>query len=320
VNRRRFLLLAPVAAAGCSRGRSTPPTVVPAGVLGQYSARVTHQAGLVRVPADYRRTTSKPPHDLIQLFPELKGIARITTRLHPRASDTLPTPTSSHLGEPFAWQDCVPGPVAVVEALFPILQLRVEDAPPQFPFRPQTDLFQLFWNPRFRDQQPRTDVGVSAIWRDARTVNSAITNPELSGLVWPDYVPVPCRVAPERVLEFPSWEVLPAVMRAKLTAWKPDAEVIYRASLSVAPGTKAGGYWPTTTPTPPACRTCSWGMDYLLTVAEREWTDATVSRFRPIEESTDAAINHPGLSLGPAGAVHVFICRRCDDWPIAAVA
>jgi hypothetical protein len=320
MNRRHFLFLSPLIVAGCSRSGSVTP-VSPV-VLAQSDARAAHLVALdaVKVPVGYSRTTPKPPEDLLARFPELKGVAKITMRLHPRFSEA-PTPESSHLGGPFLWPPETPPPTSPNrEALFPILQLRAEDAPPQFPFRPQTDLFQLFWNPRFRDQQPRTDLGITAIWRASASATTVLAAPNFGGNIWPDYVPVPCRFAPERVIELPSWEILPKPMRDKILAWKPDAESLYRTSLSTAPGTKVGGFWPTTTETnPPACKTCSWGMDYLLSVGEREWTDETAARWRPVEDTTDLAARHAGLSLGPSAAVHVFVCRRCETWPVATV-
>jgi hypothetical protein len=192
--------------------------------------------------------------------------------------------------------------------------LRAVDAPPQLKFPSDTDLFQLFWNPRFEDKKPRREMGLDVAWHRAAGLKPHEA-PAITGNVWPGYVPVPCRVAPERVLELPSWEVLPQVMKDQLTKI-PDIEKLYRDEWSIAPGTKVGGYSPVSTP--PACTSCRWGMDYLLTIAEREWPTGS-RRWQPTEDSQDLQSHAADLHLGPSTAVHVYQCLRCETRPTAAV-
>jgi len=59
-------------------------------------------------------------------------------------------------------------------------------------------------------------------------------------------------------------------------------------------------------------------MDYLLTVADKEWDERGRERWMPTEE---AAMKDPsgyqsaaGLNIG---SVLIFVCRRCEHWPIA---
>lgn len=106
-------------------------------------------------------------------------------------------------------------------------------------------------------------------------------------------------------------------------------EVIER-QLTIAPGTKLQGYvdW---SQSPQKLR-CDEGhsMEHLLTIASWEpvWP-----RWRPVEEGNlyhqlwtaelfDEAntLSQPhGMMLGEAASKHIFICRRCADWPITSI-
>jgi hypothetical protein len=93
----------------------------------------------------------------------------------------------------------------------------------------------------------------------------------------------------------------------------------YTDTLSVAPGAKVGGFphW-VGGANPPACATCKRAMDYLLTLDADEWR---LPSWVPVEEIGKpelraSASNAAGLAL--AGNYHVFVCRRCPDWPAQA--
>jgi hypothetical protein len=90
MNRRRFLVAAPLVVVGCSRSSTPTLTETPQVIVDQASARAAHLTAIAshRVPANYGRTTPKPSRDLTLEFPQLKGLAKLTMRLHPRYSDT----------------------------------------------------------------------------------------------------------------------------------------------------------------------------------------------------------------------------------------
>lgn len=310
MNRRQFLAAAPLAVAGCRDPRPAAPPQAGA------DERQAHLAMLAncRVAANAVRTTPKPAVDVVAQYPELKPLVKVAVRLHPRFGDEPPA-ASSKLGGQFLWpadEDWPRCPEFHVP-MQPVLQLRAEDAPNGFPYRPNTDLFQLLWTPRPTKAGPPHAV---AVWRKIPSTGGHVGSPPADAVDW-GYVPVPCRFFPEKVAELPPVSLMPAQMRAKVEAgrWPPD----YAARLSTAPGTKAGG-WPGHADAV-TCRTCVRPMDYLLTVASSEWTPTTRERWKPTEDAdADGHRRAAGFAFGrPDAAVQVYVCRRCGKWPLRAV-
>jgi hypothetical protein len=351
MNRRQFLAASAVVAAGCGRNSPGGSVVDAARVAGERALRDQHLAKLqnFRVVAGTTLTTPKPPIDLVSVFPELKGLIKVTVRLHPRFGDE-PGPDESKVGGRFLWPAGEPWPTCSEHhtPMVPVLQLRAEDAPPEVSYRPGTDLLQLLWCPRDH-AEPTFFAKPAVVWRKRSTVSSPPAEPPPTDTGFPSYIPVPCRVFPERVPEYPPYDVLPVPLRTKIDDWKPgpirvpdgwvkptaDATSFarspggsscYATLLSTAPGIKVGGY-------PhfaqgdesPACGKCKWGMDYLLTVDDSEWDVVSWLRWMPEEERATPGppplghMNDPGLDLGGGGNTNVFVCRRCDDWPVTGV-
>jgi hypothetical protein len=274
------------------------------------------------VSPDATFTTPKRPVNLLELFPEVKPLQRITLRLHPRFSDE-PAPDVSKLGGRFWWPADEPWPTCEVFKipLVPVLQLAADDAPPQVKFPPGTDLMQLLWSPQ--DHGPTGGPKPKIVWRKRADVRPPLANAPDTANALLNYVPVPCRVFPERVMELPDWHTVKVTpLREKIERWTPDGGrnpvEFYERELSVAPGTKVGGYprW-LGTPNPPSCDVCRRGTDYLLTIdsdelnREKSWT-ATA------EGVKDRHPNPTGLTLPEPGNMHVYICRRCEEWPVKA--
>ncbi|MBL8865576.1 MAG: hypothetical protein JNK93_08440 [Planctomycetia bacterium] len=303
MNRRQFLGLAPVLFAGCSRP-------VPPAPRADRIAREKHLAMLdaYRVPAGSVRTTPKPDVDPLARFPELKPLARIAVRLHPRFGDE-PRTDESKLGGAFHWPVAEPWPQCPEHRLpmVAVLQVRTDDLPPQFPMRPKTDLFQLFWSPRATKAGPPHVVGV---WR-ARDGDEPIANPEIPESADLGYVPVACRIFPERSTELPPLELMPESMR-RTVAESQDLELPAR-------GVKFGG-WPRVPDRAPKCATCVHPMDYLLSVDSCEWTAVDATRWKPMEDAdVEGYRRAAGFDFGaPGAAIQVHVCRRCEAWPLRA--
>jgi hypothetical protein len=167
------------------------------------------------------------------------------------------------------------------------------------------------------------------------------------------YVPIPCRLFPERVIELPSLDELPPKVEKKLAGeWElPTGKELadrkkaylrlgeiqaedefvsnlYERELSVADGTKVGGYvgW-VQGPEVPKCR-CGRTMEHLLTIASSECHGANWRRWLAEEDrhlwgkawkTVQQAISAPEITLGDVGKLYLFICRKCKDWPLRSV-
>jgi hypothetical protein len=198
------------------------------------------------------------------------------------------------------------------------------------PFPERADLFQLLWCPR--DHQ--TWIRPVAFWRRRRALSDmrpAAPLPE--GQAFLSYVPVPCLLMPERVVEYPC-EGLTAETEQRLRAHFHGQRLpvgvsngyeFYLRQLSVCPGSKVGGHvgWLQGDETP-TC-TCGRSMEHLMTLASEEIAQG---RWLPEEErhlfdgsarSTWGWANAPGLQFGDLGNVYVFVCRACEGWPICHV-
>ncbi len=285
-----------------------------------------------RVEADEKRTTPPPPVDVAALVPELAPAATTAVRLHPRYGKEPPV-DASKLGGQFLWPRDEPWPRCPEHdiPLVTVLQLRAEDFP-EMEFRPGSDLFQLLWCPRDHERW----VKPWAYWRsrrDLRDVLAEIPEPELAIM---DYVPVPCILLPERVTEYPDARDLPRETYERLNRVlkglvPPDVEDLdepatwYERELSTCSGAKIGGYpaWVQDSEVP-GCD-CGRPMTHLLTLTMDE---PSRGRWLPMEDrhlvddtaqSSFGWANAPGFTFGDGGSVYIFICRRCEGWPIRDV-
>jgi hypothetical protein len=180
-------------------------------------------------------------------------------------------------------------------------------------------------------------------WRNRREIVSPRPDNPPPQEAYYEYVPLPCRLLPERVVEFPSVYDLPEDVVQRIYDWEsqhlgPDGMQVcdYEGELSVAPGTKVGGFihW-IQFPWEPACE-CGRPMEHLLTIATVEWGGITDRRWTPTEEQArldsfpgtwdqwdeqrkaiqTALWNPTALMLGDAGQMQLFVCRHCGSWPI----
>ncbi|WP_198679310.1 hypothetical protein [Thermomonospora amylolytica] len=233
-------------------------------------------------------------------------------------------------GEP--WPFCgssehedLPGsqPIAMV----PILQLYARDVP-ELPFPAATNLCQVLWCPFVHEYDYRPVVHVS--WRDSSTVTDVLAHPPQPVASEEGLLPKPCTLSPERVTEYPAWE-LPEEVTEKIRAWQesrqrnPDGWE-YDYHLAVAPGTKVGGWisWIQA----PETVTCDQGhqMHHLLTIASWEHEPGSAQRWTPLQERhllgpdfDPNRLSPTGLLIGDAGSIYLFTCLQCPDRPVAGV-
>jgi hypothetical protein len=339
MNRRQFLAAsAAAAAAGCSRSPS-PEAATEALMKGRLDAergereKSLAELAKAKVPTGATFTTPKPLADVPAVFPDLKSLSKVAVRLHPRFSDE-PGPDATKVGGRFLWPAAEAWPTDPERKvpLVGVIQVRAEDAPPpvQFPFRPGTDLLQVLWSPVQAGRQPPA---VTLVWRERAKVGADLAPPPPTDGAMPSLLPVPCRAFPERVTEYPDWDTLSKTDAGpKVEGWKPPAALMdampaqgrtasgaYSRFLAAAHGTKVGGYprWDGAAD-PQACAACKRAMDYLLTVDADEWNSNDELRWRPAEDAK-AGDTPQRRATGLANGYHVYICRRCENWPAQAV-
>ncbi|HET6250822.1 MAG TPA: DUF1963 domain-containing protein [Tepidisphaeraceae bacterium] len=290
-----------------------------------------------------KRTTPPPRYDIANVFPKMKKLARTTVRLHPRRGNVADL-HATKLGGKIAWPAKTPWPHCHEhdQPFIAALQISKADVP-EFPFKTGTDLFQLLWCPS--DENEEAPHLLELHWRESSADGPVLKKmPALEGER--DSYPFlldPCQLFPERVVEYPGFDELDESLQAEINAWDLSAdplvqanradgrfpftpgEELYRYELSLASGTKIGG-WPDWVQYP-AWPTCDAGhaMEHLLTVASMETFGE--ARWCPIEDRAKGAackgdykklltLNHQiGLDFGDGGNLSIFICRKCKTWP-----
>jgi hypothetical protein len=203
--------------------------------------------------------------------------------------------------------------------------------------------FQFLWCPNHHPPGRYPTVGalhVAAFWRRAAAVTEVLHSPPAPRFgQQPNaryYQPLPCLLNPEPVTEYPSCSQypghsdLPEPLRSQVQRWDDLTAGLYAEVLSVAPGTKTGGYprwiqeadWP-------ACG-CGRRMDHLLTIASDEWGNRM--RWIPLEDRDHAfagehyeasftrglsldEVPH-GVKLGDIGSMYLFTCTACPRGPL----
>ncbi|GAA2394708.1 hypothetical protein [Dactylosporangium salmoneum] len=285
-------------------------------------------------------TTPRGPVDVEAVLPQLRALARVTTRLHPRRG--RPSVEGSSVGGPLLWPADEPWPTCAdalllehpdgaAVPLVPVLQLLAEDVP-DVPFPKGSDVLQVLWCPF--DHDPWSAPVPQLRWRRRSAIGRPLaTMPAPHEDADPWRVPGACVVDPERVVEYPSmdlpWE-LGSEIEEPVRRLRAETGWDYDYDLSVAPRIKVGGYpgW-TQSPDWPDCA-CGARMEHLLTVASWEFSRGDERRWIPLEDRAamagwgfDSSDEHPwralqnpaGLMLGDAGGIYIFTCVSCPDRP-----
>ncbi|MEW2634832.1 hypothetical protein AB0903_25110 [Streptomyces sp. NPDC048389] len=187
------------------------------------------------------------------------------------------------------------------------------------------DLLQVLWCP-FDAHGGHHEPAVELRWRHSDEVGETLTDqPEPEVVGSEGYVPTPCALDPERVIEYQDIGLLPEDLQERIEEWEGDEEeldedsVLYQSDLSIAPGWKAGGFasWHATDPAPVVCD-CGREMILLLTVASKEWDNGSQS-WIPLEDLATAdamGANIPTeVTVGRWGSMNVFVCPENADHP-----
>lgn len=221
-------------------------------------------------------------------------------------------------------------------AMLPVAQLYVRDLPL---LRPpgRADLLQVLWCPFDHPPQPKPRTAL--FWRSAAAVTNALTTPPEPAVVQlGGYMPEPCLLSPEPVIEYPNpmelsdelqerigqWTTWQAAGAAPDSSYMPAPQEFYEAELSVSPGWKVGGWtrWGLTDPVPQFCPSCDTRMNPLLTIASTEWDDTTRS-WIPNEDQAHATPSttnpHPAqptlVEIGGGYGLQLYSCPESPDHP-----
>ena len=189
--------------------------------------------------------------------------------------------------------DPEPAPLAA------IAQLRAADVPSLDP-PPGTDLLQVLWCPNDHDLDGGGWAPAATLrWRrEADLPAGPGEQPPKPAVSEARYLPHPCVLQPEPVVEYPWWQDLPAGIGYQVHAWDIEHGGRYHRQLATAPGWKVGGWpaWPTTDAVALLCTGCGGRMTHLLQIDSGEWGDP--ARWQPQEERGFAAPVHAGATGG----------------------
>jgi hypothetical protein len=208
--------------------------------------------------------------------------------------------------------------------LVPVLQLFARDAP-NLTYPPRADLLQVLWCPVTHAQLPGEEDAYSPAvlvkWRDSTTLLGAATDHPLPFDAEDELVAAPCALHPEQVDEYPidlPQELWNRIDVAEDQGWNcGDDGVAYLSDLSVAPGTKAGGWprWHSFDPYPMPCVACGRQLDLLIAFGTYERDDG-VGHWDPPDISDLGLDDTTGLSLGRGGDLQIFYCTTNPLHPV----
>jgi hypothetical protein len=213
----------------------------------------------------------------------------------------------------------------------PVLQLRADEFP-EAGYRPETDLLQILWCPR---EHERCWARPFLYWRDRAGVHDPLREMPAEPAAYPGYVPLPCRLFPERVTDLPDADELGPLL-GKLDEWNsrtrkfPGKRMVEVYNEFAAPyrGWKIGG-WPNWIQRPEV-PVCGRGhtMELLLSCAG-EYMSVLQA---PVQErhlyanparrdaaAAENAANAPRIRYTADGVQFTFVCRRCPGWPVETV-
>jgi hypothetical protein len=304
------------------------PELAPLARPGKPTPQDSSVGGPLLWPSDDPWPSCEGPHD--------PGFAPLTTLADVRLLRDMLTTAWNHPGQPGAIltseeralvQDLQRGrhswtgePIAML----PVAQLYVRDIPDLHPPEGK-DLLQVLWCPFDHPEEymPRVEL----VWRSSSTATDLLTQPPQPIVVQSDdYVPEPCVVHPEQVVEYPALLELDEELRDRIEEWcehtqvcvekvwdghkwvereEPDSSY-YQSELSVAPGWKVGGWahWGLRDPWPIICTTCGTRMEPLLNI---DSGDLYSNSWMSIEDR--ALVANPTPYPGPWNPVMIVIGR-----------
>ncbi|MET9434500.1 hypothetical protein [Streptomyces sp. NPDC006551] len=203
--------------------------------------------------------------------------------------------------------------------LLALAQFYARDVPDLAAFAPPgTDLLQVLWCPfTGHEDGGSSHFGPSTRlrWRRAADVTDPLSvQPEPPIVERTGYLPRPCVLYPEQVVEYPFADYLPSDLVERIDAWEDafreragEAAPWYQYDLSLAPGWKVGGWdsWHRTDLVRVYCAACGSEMRVLLTIDSYD-SGGSWGPYPPVAPAT-------GVSVGRDGEYRAFVCPS-DPW------
>ncbi|MFD0279242.1 hypothetical protein ACFVHB_35845 [Kitasatospora sp. NPDC127111] len=243
----------------------------------------------------------------------------------------------AHHGE-ITWEEI---PADASWPLLPVLQVHAHDVPWYDGFPEGMDVLQILWCPfqHAYDDPAVPYNGIAGPWvqvryrRGGETGDRFLTPPEPVAIGEPGYLPTPCLLRPEPVIEYPHPGALGEDFETRVTEWEmaafghpedpDDYDPRYSWDLSTAPGWKLGGHEPWNYQGydgPVRCDACGSPMRFVAAIASDEWDGGTES-WAPVgsldggpgerrrrQEPTDVVV-------GGRETMRIFTCPLDADHP-----
>jgi hypothetical protein len=219
--------------------------------------------------------------------------------------------------------------------LLAVAQLYRRDVP-DLPGPKETDLLQVLWCPftGHGGLDASWDLGVVVKWRRAAEVDIErvlVDQPEPPMMEGGDYLPEPCVLDPEQVVEYAELALLPDALQQRLRHWEQDTGQHYYGydGVAIAPGWKVGGWRRGVAPwrweRPLVCA-CGELMELLLKIEGAEWgydEDRGVYPWRPVEDADSSGefevypweTQPTMIMIGDAYRLWVFTCPASPNHP-----
>ncbi|MEU6555752.1 hypothetical protein ABZ915_36710 [Streptomyces sp. NPDC046915] len=206
--------------------------------------------------------------------------------------------------------------------LVPLAQLYVQEVPDLVaPEGPEGyDLLQVLWCP-FSAHGRQATPDIQLRWRRAADCAPLADPPRPEVVGDADYVPEPCVLHPEQVVEHEYIELLSEGLQERIEEWEEENEEeadgsddspTYEEDFSITPGWKVGGYatWGVTGPYAISCPSCGQSMELLLAINSLELGGNT--GWIPLEDRAligTPEVNTPTqVRVGRGGSLNVFRC------------
>lgn len=291
-------------------------------------------ANLYKMPHTYT-----PTFDLSTQFPQLPK--KLAVFLHPRKLTLALSPQSSKMGGHFYWPRNEPWPTSPINghSMVAVLQLHSDDVP-ELGFPAGKNLFQLLWCPEEDHEEADQVFYPFCTWRYVAEHDSTQLLPldEVPPPVDGTYgfsIPKPCALHPERVEEYPSFDeavLISSNLPEQVENWIADNaqhdlnqlgitgdDNSYQYCWGAAPNTKVGGWiaWSNAYDTC-ECNECGVEMDHLLSISSSDY-GGNSTRWFPTDESRQQARDGHDLCIGDGAVYALFICRKCEHWPIKSL-